>query len=829
MDEKTVYKFSAPIEVSGIIRKIFCQKADGWSSFLLELDISHRNHTNINAGIKRNNCIQCTGNISINIDENMHIRIKLSQREQHVRYGYSFAVLVNSMYPIFDDEDTVMSFFDNANDLDLSHTGRQSVITDAGAVRLWKHADYNTDMVSYVRDMPESELASFARQPDLVKAFVINFDMISALMSLHECMTLQIAKKAYKQYGKNAYNHILAYPYDLAIDLNFDMHKTDWIACDLLDMYFNDENRKNSLLVCAVSKLCLNHKGSYVILNDTSMQDMLEILNRYYLQYKDKTMHACYLIPFDADFATWVRHTIDSDERLYLTREGVYSLVYIRKMYDYETGSADIIADKINHNTNCDMSVLQSYMSDINKDNLANCGYEYDDEQKQAIINVFSNKLSVITGGAGSGKSSLIRPILQMADRFGLDAELFAPTHKAKNRIRALIGKKYIDSCDIDTLAGCMYQNTSENTKIDEVTGKTVIEEVFRPLASQLVIIDESSMMCLRDLYKILKLTEGVSHVVFIGDYNQLPSIEAGCCFEDMCKMSKHGLAVTNLTGNYRAEGKTIADNSIKINSGDSNIVFNREFAFYERSDDEFAVDIANQIKAMVDAGIDMKDICCLSPVKDIKYHAGTEFINNIIQQTLNPYLHPATASAPMISNGTVEFNINYHRGWCFFRNSAETKQFRIGDRVICMANHIDENNEITNGSTGVVTAFEYPDEQNGDTSKKAKVIVDFDDYGERAIKLGTFQENFQLAYCITIHKSQGSEYKHVILALTNNLWLASFMINRNLLYTAVTRAQKSLSIYGSSCTFYNAVFSPPEKRASLLSYRTGKNVIILL
>lgn len=435
--------------------------------------------------------------------------------------------------------------------------------------------------------------------------------------------------------------------------------------------------------------------------------------------------------------------------------------IYWTKLYEAETNIARCVSRmvKLPSVKNIDLNTIQSKIIDTERD----LGYSLGLEQKEAIKTALSNRLAIITGGPGRGKTTIIKTIL---DIWGDDSKviLCAPTGRASQR---------------------MAESTGRNAST--IHRKMLIPHQQESVKDCLIIIDESSMLDLLLAEKIFKYAYNCN-LVFVGDVDQLPSIGAGSFFRDLinCKM----VPTVVLKHGYRNEG-SIAQNSEKINDGESlkNMKIDDFFSFCESPSESVQNDILSVYDKLLEKYA-IKDISILSPMRK-RSKSGTEIINSMIRDHINPLKSKDDLT--------------------------EDGRFRLNDRVMCTYNNFSKE----------LTKNKYSDEKasgvfNGDCGEIIEIcdngtVIEFDDG-----RTGLFQKNeladFELAYAITIHKSQGSEYPAVIIPFNTEHFV---MLQRNLLYTAVTRAKKEVYIIGDKKAFNMAVRNTDYKyRNSMLKER---------
>lgn len=426
-------------------------------------------------------------------------------------------------------------------------------------------------------------------------------------------------------------------------------------------------------------------------------------------------------------------------------------------------------------------------------------GCRLTDEQRKAITTTLSSQLSIITGGPGRGKTKVIDCIaskFRPASTRGRcnNVLLLAPTGKAVNKLRDDTNDKF-ESMTIDSYL------------LKKIHNKHIYEKTM------LIIIDEASMI---DLMKMAQLMNciGDTPVCFVGDVDQLPPIADGYVFKDM--IDSRTIQTSYLTIPFRNTG-TITDNADKIKNNDINLKYNfTDMPFYPQADDndamiDFIMDTYNDERENFP---NLTDVTIISPVR--KGPVGTVNLNILLQEQLCPESITGT-----LAPRTGEFIGKGHPiKTSIYGNSSNYTHIRVGDIVINTVNKgnvptfkmtnddywngtIVQGSErmgIVNGDTGRVIAYRpsYID-NNGDEVHEYCVIQFFDNrFCKLDIVDGDF-ESFELAYVITVHKSQGSEYENVIYVSPKSMLnYSEGFATRNLIYTAITRAKQKVTIIGS-------------------------------
>lgn len=415
--------------------------------------------------------------------------------------------------------------------------------------------------------------------------------------------------------------------------------------------------------------------------------------------------------------------------------------------------------------------------------------FAFESKQKEAIHMALTNPVSIITGGPGTGKTKITQAILALAyKQKNVDCLVTSFTGKAMKRaVEVLKESPIFVRFSYATLLSYYYQKPGENS----------IKTLAGTIRKRLVIIDEMSMVSQLDLGRFLSILEECQ-VVFIGDVNQLPSIARGSVLADMLADDKipHVKLKTNLRLGVldKESRKKILWNYQCILQNDHNFFYlPNQFAWEEdyqkRSSEMFVVDEYLSFLHGTNGreAVPIEDLILLAPTKRLGVPLSSTTLNLLLQEKINPY--------------GKKTNIKYG-----FGKVRKGTFLRVGDRVIITQNFRDKN--VYNGDVGKIIK-----------SKRNRVTICLD--GGMECELEKEELDFiQLAYALTIHKSQGSEYKVVLLALDPMLstWKsANLFLTNNLLYTGVTRAKQTLLLYGSKEVMKKAVSQSPLPRFTLL------------
>lgn len=433
------------------------------------------------------------------------------------------------------------------------------------------------------------------------------------------------------------------------------------------------------------------------------------------------------------------------------------NLVYTSASYDTEGFVADrlVLLDKL-----CARADVSDIERLIDRSELVN-GINYASLQRRAIANALSSGVTVITGGPGTGKTTVIRALINIFEDMKLKVALCAPTGRAAKRMSEAT------SHEAKTVHRLLEMSYSE-----EGNGGFQRDE-DDPLEENVIIVDEASMLDISLTYALLKAIRPGSRLLIIGDADQLPSVGAGNVLRDIIDSGR--FSTICLTEIFRqARESLIVTNAHAINNGempDLSVKDNDFFFMARRTDRETAQTIADLYANRLPRAYgeaEREGIQVIAPSR--RGETGTENLNRVLQQTLNP---PSPDKKEYKYRDTV---------------------FREGDRVMQTRNNYEiewesDGNKsgqgIFNGDIGVITEV-----------RRASLTVDFD--GRTVNYEYELLDDLDIAYAVTVHKSQGSEYRTVIIPVCT---APPLLLTRNLLYTAVTRAQKRVILVGQAET----------------------------
>lgn len=451
--------------------------------------------------------------------------------------------------------------------------------------------------------------------------------------------------------------------------------------------------------------------------------------------------------------------------------------VYASHYYYLELNTAKMLHD-LNIYADISDTVLEKRLKEIEKE----AELSLDEMQRTAVMQAVKHGILVLTGGPGTGKTTTINAMIRYFESEGLDIYLAAPTGRAAKRMTEATGYEAQTIHRLLEVSG-----NPEDDGVQNGFGRN--EE--NPLDADAIIIDEMSMVDLPLMHALLRAIPVGTRLILVGDGNQLPSVGPGSILKDI--INSHCFSVVTLTKIFRqASESDIVVNAHKINRGEHVTLDNqsRDFFFLKRQDANVIISVIitllqKKLPKYVDAT--MYDIQVLTPMR--KGLLGVERLNGILQQYLNP---------PEKRKAEKEYG---------------DKLFREGDKVMQIKNNyqlewevatkyglvVDKGTGVFNGDMGIVKEIDTYSET---------VTVEYEE-GRRVEYPFSLLEELELAYAITIHKAQGSEYPAVVIPLLQG---PRQLYHRNLLYTAVTRARKCVTLVGSDSTFREMIGNTNEQ-----------------
>lgn len=398
------------------------------------------------------------------------------------------------------------------------------------------------------------------------------------------------------------------------------------------------------------------------------------------------------------------------------------------------------------------------------------------EEQISAINTALNSSISIITGGPGTGKTTIIKCIIDIIEDIGKEYVLCAPTGRAAKRITETTKK------EAKTLHRLL-----EITKVNDDDFDSFLDTQVKMVEADFIIVDEASMIDIMMMNNLLKAIDDNTRIIFVGDVNQLPSVGPGNVLKDI--IDSNTVKTTYLSEIYRQSSKSdIILNAHRVNNGNYPEFKNKDtdcFFINTTSVEDTKTEIESLLSYRLESFADidkLKDLQILTPMK--KTELGAIELNKLAQDILNP---------KSSNKKEKEF---------------ASKTFRVGDKVMQIVNNYDKRTTVDgigfegvyNGDIGYIIDIDFETEE---------MLVKFDDDRVVAYEFDEL-EQLEHAYAVTIHKSQGSEFDYVILPLFIGY---KKLFTRNLLYTAITRAKKMLIVVGSKKIMNYMVDNIEEKR----------------
>ena len=631
---------------------------------------------------------------------------------------------------------------------------------------------FKEDTFRIIEEEPErlAEIKGISNRKAMEIASQVNEkrDLRQAMIFLQQYgITMNLAVKVYQAYGQDVYGIIRENPYRLADDIDGVGFRTaDEIAARVGIRMDSDFRVRSGILYTLLQASGEGHT---------------------YLPETELTTRASKLLNVTAEQVEKQYMDLAIERKIILKQMEDQTQIYAASFYYMEANTATMLK-RLNVSYDVSDAEIEQRIRGIEKKS----GMTLDEHQVTAVKEAVRNGLLVITGGPGTGKTTTINTIIRYFELEGLEIFLAAPTGRAAKRMSETTGFE----------ARTVHRMLELNGGAEGSGGFERDES--NPLEADVIIVDEMSMVDISLMYSLLKAISVGTRLILVGDVNQLPSVGPGSVLRDI--IQSHACNVVMLTKIFRqASTSDIIVNAHKINHGEEVILDNKsmDFFFLKRYDADVIINVVLQlIKQKLPKFVDATpyDIQVLTPMR--KGLLGVERLNGILQRYMNP---PANDKVEKEYGSTV---------------------FREGDKVMQTKNNyqlaweirtkfgltVDKGLGIFNGDMGIIRQINDFAEQ---------MIIEFDE-GRMVEYPYKLLDELELAYAITIHKSQGSEYPAVVIPLLGGPMM---LMNRNLLYTAVTRARKCVTLVGNEVTFQQMIRNTSQqKRYSGLCDRLKEN-----
>lgn len=702
-------------------------------------------------GVKGEEELTCVGNFPV-ISQGTTIEASGSYINHHV-YGKQFQI--TSFAEKMPEDALAMERY--------LGSGAIKGIGAALAARIVRH--FGEDTLRVVEEEPErlAEVKGISEKKarEIAAQTAEKADMRKAMMFLQKYgISLNLGAKIYQKYGDSVYSVLQENPYRLADDISGVGFKIADEIAGRIGIHTDSDYRIRSGMM-------------YTLLQASGE-------GHVYLPQEELFGRASVLLGVDPSYME--KHLMDlaMERKVVLKEDGESVLVYPSRFYYLELNTARMLKEL---NILCpeDEGFVQRRISQIEKET----GTILDEMQKKAVTEAASHGLFILTGGPGTGKTTTINAIIRFFEGEGVELRLAAPTGRAAKRMTETTGY------EAQTIHRLLELNGLPE---EEREGQAVHFErnAENPLDADVIIIDEMSMVDIHLMHSLLLAVTAGTRLILVGDENQLPSVGPGNVLRDIIRSGE--FSVVELKKIFRqASESDIVVNAHKINRGEQVTLSNksRDFFFLKRQDADIIIRVVIAlIQEKLPRYVEAKpfDIQVLTPMR--KGLLGVERLNQILQRYLNP---------PDPSKKEKELGQGL---------------FREGDKVMQIRNNyqleweirgrygipVDKGVGVFNGDTGILKSI-------NDFSETAEVEFEDGRCAEYSFKQ---LEELELAYAVTIHKSQGSEYPAVVIPLLSG---PRMLLNRNLLYTAVTRARKCVTLVGSEETFREMINNEKQQR----------------
>lgn len=601
---------------------------------------------------------------------------------------------------------------------------------------------FGSDSLRVIVDMPErlAEIKgiSLKKAHEMQQSYLAIYDKEQLIMFLQKYnITPNFAVKVYDCLGDRAVEEIKKNPYVLCERIEGISFKTADGVARSMGIRQNDENRVKSGIKYTLSFYALSGGHTYL------PRPVLVSLTMKMLGVSDLEVE-------NALVNLLIEHELFSEH------DGETECMFLPVFYNAEKNLAYEIRSLAGRFSADGKDKLEREISQLEQET----GLNLEEKQKRAVMGALTSGFVVITGGPGTGKTTTINFIIKLLQKRGKEIALTAPTGRAAKRMSAVTG------CEAKTIHRLLEAGYSNGDMLREFVRNSDF-----PLEQDVIIVDEVSMVDVLLMDSLLSAAKNGATVVLVGDSDQLPSVGAGNVLKDIIHSGI--VPVVRLDMVFRqAEESRIVVNAHRINSGDYPIYNEKDKDFFftaERGAEGIAARVVELVAERLPKayGLDaMRDIQVISPMK--KTPAGVHNLNRLLQKALNPE-----------GEGKQE-------------KVYPTRVLREGDKVMQMKNNYDmpwekpgtkeEGQGVYNGDMGVIERI-----------RTTSVDVLFDD--DRRVEYpNAMLEELELAYAVTVHKSQGSEFPAVVIPVFHG---APMLMNRNLLYTAITRAKDLVVLVG--------------------------------
>jgi exodeoxyribonuclease V alpha subunit len=702
--------------------------------------------------------LTCVGVFPV-INEGEYIEVKGVMTE-HSIYGEQLKV---ESYEVKEPEDAVsMERYLGSGAIKGIGQALAARITKKFKLDTFRIIEEEPERLAEIRGISEKKAREIALQ------FEEKREMRSAMMFLQQYgISNHLAVKIYQEYGPRVYEILRENPYKLAEDISGVGFKlADEIAMKAGISPSSDFRVKAGLLY---------------VLSKSGAAGHIYIPKEVLLRETAK------MLLVDYDFMEIKLKDLAIENRVIIKMEEDKEIVYSTHLYYMELNCARMLLD-LNTQAEVDEVLFAKRLETLETEE----GIVLDEMQRTAVLEGARNGLLVITGGPGTGKTTTINTLIRLFESEGMDILLAAPTGRAAKRMSETTG------CEAQTIHRLL--ELKADTEEKELTSMHFERNEQNPLETDVIIIDEVSMVDIYLLHALLKAVPVGTRLILVGDVNQLPSVGPGNVLKDIINSQRFNVVKLSKIFRQAAESDIIV-NAHKINRGETISLDNKskDFFMLHRTD----VSVIHQsliylIKEKLPPYVKAEsfDIQVLTPMR--KGELGVERLNRILQEALNPpskkkrereFVHGIFREGDKV----MQIKNNYQMEWIV--------ENKYGIKV-------DSGTGVFNGDMGIIREINHFAEL---------VTVEFEENKKVEYRYSEMEE-LELAYAITVHKSQGSEYPAVLMPVLSG---PAMLFNRNILYTAVTRAKNCVTLVGSAQMVQHMIDNMSEhRRYSSLSER---------
>jgi exodeoxyribonuclease V alpha subunit len=710
--------------------------------------------------------VTCTG-IFTNLDEGESIEA-FGNYVDHAVYGKQFKV-ENFNIVVPEDSVSVERYLGSGAIKGLGAALASRIVRRFGD-DTFRIIEEEPERLSEIKGISERKAREIAQQIEEKK------DVREAMIFLQKYgISNTLALKIYKQYGMGLYKVMQENPYKLAEDVNGIGFKiADDIAAKI-GIHIDSDYRIRSGILYTL--LQAGNEGHVFLPEEFLLSKAAEMLGLTVQQIEPQVEN----LAIDKKLVIKQKDLPDGTKMkcIYSTSFYYTELNCARMIYELQNAFEDAQRFTEEETKRLDDKIKKLEMAN---------NIELDSVQRRAVSEAVRNGIFILSGGPGTGKTTTINMIIRYFEEEGMDIFLAAPTGRAAKRMTEATGFEAKTIHRLLELNGGMSDDKAENVNNSIHFEKNELN----PLEADAVIIDEMSMVDIHLFQSLLKAVAPGTRLIMVGDRNQLPSVGPGQVLKDL--MESGHIATVVLSKIFRqAQDSDIVVNAHKINEGKPIKLDNKskDFFFLERNNVDVIYKhmillITEQLPRYVKS--EMYEIQVLTPMR--KGPLGVETLNGILQRYLNP---PSPEKLEIAHGDGV---------------------FRLGDKVMQIKNNyqlewevlskygiaVDKGQGVFNGDVGIIKEI-------NETAKT--IVVEYDDLRKVTYPV-TGLDEIELAYAITIHKSQGSEYPAVVMPLLAG---PKMLFNRNLLYTGVTRAKKCVTILGSSQMVNQMILNDGEQK----------------